>query len=123
MCGIFMCLVNENGKTEFSSEHFLDILSPSLKNRGPNHTGKECLAIRLNESESVSATFVGCVLWLRGSSMTEQPLTDSDGNILLWNGDVFEGDILNGDNKVSDTKCLSDKLKSLPDHEIHTVRC
>ena len=116
-----MCLVNENGKTEFSSEHFLEILSPSLKNRGPDNTGKECLEIRLNESESISATFVGCVLWLRGSSMTKQPLIDSEDNILLWNGDIFEGDILN-DIQMSDTKCLSEKLKSLPDHDIHKVR-
>jgi len=116
-----MCLVNENVRTDFSSEHFLEILRPSLENRGPNYTGKKCLEIRLNESATISASFVGCVLWLRGSSMTEQPLTDSEDNVLLWNGDIFEGDILK-DGQMSDTKCLSEKLKSLPDHEIHKVQ-
>lgn len=37
------------------------------------------------------AKFIGHVLWTQGFSPTKQPLTDSYGNILLWNGDVFNG--------------------------------
>ena len=35
------------------------------------------------------AEFAAHVLWMQGNAPTRQPLQDSAGNILLWNGDVF----------------------------------
>lgn len=32
---------------------------------------------------------------MQGSHPVPQPLTDEDGNILLWNGDVFYGPMVN----------------------------
>ena len=40
----------------------------------------------------INAEFCGYVLHLRGVP-TKQPLTDAKGNILLWNGEIFEGNI------------------------------
>ena len=40
----------------------------------------------------INAEFYGYVLHLRGVP-TAQPLTDAAGNILLWNGEIFGGNI------------------------------
>ena len=63
-------------------------------------------------------TFLGCVLWLQGSQLTTQPVTDSDENILLWNGDIFGGQVEDG---LSDTIVLSRRLQSLSDDEVPKV--
>lgn len=34
------------------------------------------------------------MLWTQGSSPVSQPLVDEDGNILLWNGDIFAGPLV-----------------------------
>ena len=115
-----MCLSED----ESSGEDLLQILGSPLKNRGPESTGKIRLEIKLEKGKTVYATFLGCVLWLRGGNMTKQPLVDTDGSVLLWNGDIFEGDILKSDNslfQLSDTEILGNKLQSLPDDEIHEV--
>lgn len=39
--------------------------------------------------------FAASVLWMQGSSLTVQPAIDSMGNILLWNGDIFSGNLVN----------------------------
>jgi asparagine synthetase B (glutamine-hydrolysing) len=78
--------------------------------------------------------------------MTEQPMVDSDENILLWNGDIFEAEFLGGDasskdilsknvsengvlskdillnEEASDTETLSKMLQTLHDDEIPQVR-
>lgn len=78
--------------------------------------------------------------------MTEQPMVDSDENILLWNGDIFEAGFLGGDasskdilsknvsangvlskdillnEEASDTETLSKMLQTLHDDEIPQVR-
>jgi asparagine synthetase B (glutamine-hydrolysing) len=119
MCGIFMCLSED----EASGEDLLQTLASSLKNRGPDNAKEIRLQIKLDSGKTVHATFLGCVLWLRGAEMTKQPLVDSENNVLLWNGDIFEGDILKSDShgKYSDTEILSKKLQSLPDEQIHAV--
>lgn len=47
-------------------------------------------------------------------SLTKQPLTDSIGNILLWNGDAFYGEIngLTVQNGICDSDFLLDLLKN-----------
>jgi asparagine synthetase B (glutamine-hydrolysing) len=78
--------------------------------------------------------------------MTEQPMVDSDENVLLWNGDIFEAEFLGGDasskdilsknvsangvlskdillnEEASDTETLSKMLQTLHDDEIPQVR-
>ena len=58
-----------------------------LDRRGPDcqlsHSG------RLSEQLGFLAR--GCVLWMRGESATQQPVVNSRGDLLLWNGNVFDG--------------------------------
>ena len=120
MCGIFVCISED----EAAGDELLETLASALKKRGPDNTAKIRLDILLENGKTVYATFLGCVLWLRGSCMTKQPLVDSSGNILLWNGDIFEGEILQSDSSLmnsSDTAILSQKLQSLCDDKIHEV--
>ena len=59
-----------------------------------------------------SLVMASSVLWLQGETMTKQPVTDQAGNILLWNGDIFDIDQEDGvdhNNSESDT-CLLSRL-------------
>ena len=114
MCGIFLCL-SEN---EELAEHYLQVLEPLLKNRGPDHVNKIRLELELSCDKKIYVTFLGCVLWLQGSQLTTQPVTDSDENILIWNGDIFGGQVEDG---LSDTIVLSRRLQSLSDDEVPKV--
>jgi len=82
-----------------------------LERRGPDVSHE----IETDLSESWKATFSGHTLWLQGDFPVPQPLVDSSGNILLWNGDVFYSQI--GDECIpkghSDTKFLLDKLENV----------
>ena len=42
-------------------------------------------------NEDLVLLLIGSTLHIRGSSVTEQPLKDSNGNVLLWNGEIFAG--------------------------------
>ncbi|EFX74444.1 hypothetical protein DAPPUDRAFT_57150, partial [Daphnia pulex] len=82
-----------------------------LERRGPDASHE----IEIDLSTSWKATFSGHTLWLQGDFPVPQPLVDSSGNILLWNGDVFYSRI--GDEHIpkghSDTKFLLDKLENV----------
>ena len=40
-------------------------------------------------SSNWNARFCGYTLWLQGDRPRQQPVVDEEGNVLLWNGDVF----------------------------------
>ncbi len=116
MCGIFFCL----SESEDVSDEILKHLKVLLKNRGPDHFEKVRTKIQSQNGQVLIATFVGSVLWLRGEKMTRQPLSDEEGNILLWNGDIFDfdEDLSRTD---SDTEILHKRLKNTADDEIPQV--
>ena len=72
--------------------------------------------------QALTGSFVGCVLWLRGETLAEQPIVDQDENVLLWNGDIF-GDVSGQEwsSTTSDTEVLSQRLKETPDADIPSV--
>lgn len=81
----------------------------SLERRGPDASN----TIEIDISNSLTATFSGYTLWLQGDSPATQPLIDSSGNIILWNGDVFY-DQIGGEwipKGLSDTQFLLQKLE------------
>jgi len=57
----------------------------SLQRRGPDC----CRNLSKTIAHDIDAVFCGTVLHFRGL-LTAQPL-ESNGNILLWNGEVFSG--------------------------------
>lgn len=62
--------------------------------RGPDalHT----LTVTITDSDVITTnpirlTFIAGVLFIRGTKPTPQPYGDDNGNLLLWNGEIFGG--------------------------------
>ena len=62
-------------------------MKENLQRRGPDEDGEAEIQL----SNNWNAKFYGSTLWLQGKTPSKQPLIDSLGNILLWNGDIFYG--------------------------------
>ncbi|GBN91214.1 hypothetical protein AVEN_77800-1 [Araneus ventricosus] len=88
MCGICISLsFRERSGDERQNDVVSQNLLARLKRRGPNHF--ETLSSSF--SDVLDLHFISSVLQLRGgSSPSLQPVTDSSGNILLWNGEIFD---------------------------------
>ena len=62
-----------------------------LCRRGPDHMGKVTLPL---PSSGLQLDLLGTVLHMRGPRCTPQPLaSQAGGDCLLWNGNVFGGDL------------------------------
>jgi len=83
-------------------------LKENLKRRGPDEDSETEIQL----SNNWTAKFYGSTLWLQGKAPTRQPLLDSSGNILLWNGDVFYGfPDFPSTGLISDSQFLMSKLQ------------
>lgn len=104
MCGIcFFCGV---GLSIQQLEQQEELSCRLLSHRGPDIHVKEVISI----TEKVSGVFEGNVLWLQGPQPTSQPLLDSHGSALLWNGDILAGHMVPTD--MSDTQYVAEQLAS-----------
>uniref|UniRef100_A0A2L2YMF4 Asparagine synthetase domain-containing protein 1 n=1 Tax=Parasteatoda tepidariorum TaxID=114398 RepID=A0A2L2YMF4_PARTP len=107
MCGICLLLHSRVGESDSQSQitpEFLEELTEKLKSRGP-----DCFQeIKFSSERSFELCFYSSVLHLRGSTLEPQPVQDDKGNILLWNGEIFNGPLCQS--SISDTKVLSEKL-------------
>jgi len=94
MCGICMFFYNEaDGNHEL------------LKRRGPD----VCGSLEIQLTEGVTAHCIGTTLHFQGE-ITKQPLIDSDKNVLLWNGEVFNGFDIS--NEINDGVFLLNQLQA-----------
>ncbi|KAM5152427.1 asparagine synthetase domain-containing protein 1 isoform 2-T2 [Mantella aurantiaca] len=88
----------------------------NLRRRGPNSSEQ---LIRSDSSHNYSCYFSGHVLHLRGD-LTPQPLQDDDGNVFLWNGEVFGG--IDISSAANDTLVMFQNLTSCDDeHDLLSV--
>ncbi|RYY86536.1 hypothetical protein EON63_05595, partial [archaeon] len=85
MCGIGVVL--QADAISYDVNDFLTKLNAMLSNRGPNHS--QCLSIPVHNDST--AHFLASVLHIQGTDMTPQPVVDDNGNISMWNGEVFAG--------------------------------
>ena len=112
MCGIFLCI----SKDAEVANRILNELEPTLNRRGPDSFQRIDRIEQVHSksqnkiSSNLYITFAGSVLWLRGKCPQSQPLIDGNGGILLWNGDVFGGFDVAGEE--CDTSLLSEKLSN-----------
>lgn len=93
MCGI-CCVVSLTTPHDPLDKH----VHENLKHRGPNSSRDFTETI-----STCSLLFSAHVLHMRGC-LTPQPLQDDNGNMLLWNGEVFGG--LSVDHGENDTKVV-----------------
>ncbi|XWS34198.1 hypothetical protein CRYUN_Cryun21dG0019900 [Craigia yunnanensis] len=127
----------------------LDDLKAALKRRGPDSLGTKKLLLlpsntlnsgnswvsSVNEETHVlgnglgvseylaELVFVGATLQLRGVNPVSQPLVDSSGNILVYNGEIFGGIGVGSDN--NDTEILMQSLGKCCScrYQEHTTTC
>ncbi|KAG0713301.1 Asparagine synthetase domain-containing protein 1 [Chionoecetes opilio] len=110
MCGIcFMCGWEPSALHPDQQE---GLSCKLLSCRGPDVHMKDVIAV----TEKISGVFEGHVLWLQGPQPTPQPLLDSRGSALLWNGDILAGHEVPSDK--SDTQYVAEQLASGQTEEI-----
>ncbi|KAI0757184.1 asparagine synthase-domain-containing protein [Daedaleopsis nitida] len=92
MCGILFSLrklARESNGDDSSDPHLEELfskLSDAINARGPDaRSTAHCC------TQQYRLTFCASELRLRGDAFIKQPHEDSEGNILCWNGEVFEG--------------------------------
>ncbi|XP_043792045.1 asparagine synthetase domain-containing protein 1 isoform X2 [Apis laboriosa] len=101
MCGIF-CNISQN---HAKISHEWEACKNLLNARGPDRI--------IEKAENLTPNwfghFVASILWMQGSNLIEQPAIDCNGNILLWNGDIFFGNL--AQDNTCDTKILLNTLQ------------
>lgn len=111
MCGI-CCTVSLCAHVDMS--HYQE--NKKLIRRGPNSSQQ---LIRSDPTHHYSCIFSGHVLHLRGE-LTPQPLQDENGNVFLWNGEVFGG--IEVSSAANDTFVMFQHLTSCAnEHELLSV--
>ncbi|XP_076644419.1 asparagine synthetase domain-containing protein 1 [Halictus rubicundus] len=105
MCGIF-CHVSQNYKNNPQVPNEWDRCKDLIVARGPDNFAERIE--RLNEDWC--GHFAASVLWMQGYNLNVQPVVDSFGNILLWNGDVFSGTL--AQDNICDTDAILNSLQS-----------
>ena len=108
MCGI-CCIASISCKSDNNIEcqAFLEnSIRPSLSRRGPDYS--KCLTIPIRLGVGSHLRVCACTLRMRGSPIVDdadaQPVTNSAGQTLLWNGEVFAG------HDVGETECDTNVL-------------
>ncbi|XP_006636734.2 asparagine synthetase domain-containing protein 1 [Lepisosteus oculatus] len=105
MCGI-CCVVSFSSLPSELSKFVIK----NLKNRGPSFSQEITKTVR---DVNALCFFSGHVLHMRGV-LTPQPVQDEDGNVFLWNGEVFGGLTVGTEENDTQvvfrhlTKCCSD---------------
>ncbi|KAL1456186.1 hypothetical protein WDU94_000933 [Cyamophila willieti] len=93
MCGIF-CLLYSSNSDESKAQSIIDTCSSPIQRRGPDSFKQLTIS-----EDCATCTFLASVRWTQGANMSVQPLEDSEGNVLLWNGDVYS--MTSEDNSLS----------------------
>ncbi|KAJ9580611.1 hypothetical protein L9F63_024226 [Diploptera punctata] len=104
MCGIYCYLYcKEAGQCDSRFSFAKEEILKYLHNRGPDGYSEHTI----NFGSAWSIDFASSVLWLQGLKPILQPVIDSGNNVLLWNGDIFDGPL---ETDSSDTLNLNKAL-------------
>ncbi|KAJ3592176.1 hypothetical protein NHX12_007304 [Muraenolepis orangiensis] len=114
MCGIF-CLLSVSPSESPRDQP----LHQNLSRRGPNST--QDLTVT-HSNPFYQCLFSAHVLHLRGS-LTPQPVRDAGGNVLLWNGEIFDG--ISVAPEENDTSVMAQRLSACdtPAELLSVVSC
>ena len=99
MCGIFLVINPTN--------QVIEIFTEAIASRGPDHRAN----VEIQTINSGRFILGGSVLHIQGKDIISQPYIDHFGNILLWNGEMFDGNLsLTQDNNSDSNNVKSDTL-------------
>ena len=102
MCGIGLDLL-VGSDADAPLAHGDELPVAALHRRGPDSLVERILA---SQTPRFSLRLMGAVLSLRGPEVVAQPLADTAGNVLLFNGEIFGGDGVHVPPGASDTVLL-----------------
>ena len=103
MCGIYIYL----HPTDRPPPPLDPLLLSLLQARGPDI----CRQGSIQLGNGLTLTYCCTVLWLQGVEPQAQPVTDAVGNVLMWNGDVYNREDLGDENNNEcDTTLLAARL-------------
>ncbi|KAG7202299.1 hypothetical protein KM043_018631 [Ampulex compressa] len=113
MCGIYCHLSCNHDNTATNLDKW-NMCKELITARGPDE-----LTERFEQlTDKWFAHFAASILWTQGDSLVKQPVTDTNGNILLWNGDIYTGSLVDmhqfTDN-TNDTSIMYNALQVSPD--------
>ncbi|KAL1514099.1 hypothetical protein ABEB36_003417 [Hypothenemus hampei] len=108
MCGIF-CVVNSAGN---NCDNLINQLKfeTNIKRRGPDSFNFQVVPL-----ENVSLGFAASVLWLQGSTISQQPIED-EHSVFCYNGDIFSGFDENLQKEHGDTNLFHSFVKNQINH-------
>ncbi|KAF9988027.1 hypothetical protein BGZ75_010161 [Mortierella antarctica] len=118
MCGILFSIQDQHPAANEPYDHTWTTLQDLNSRRGPS--AQDVHTVSTVDEDTVSSkvlTFYGAVLHLRGDLVTHQPHVSKDGNVLLWNGEIFDGIFV--DHHQNDGQVLMDQLESITDRTDH----
>ena len=91
MCGIFLVTNPTN--------QVIEIFTEAIASRGPDYRAN----VEIQTICSERVILGGSVLHIQGKDIISQPYIDDFGNILLWNGEMFDGSLSLTQNNNSDS--------------------
>ncbi|KAK5827385.1 asparagine synthase-domain-containing protein [Linnemannia elongata] len=119
MCGILFSIQDRNVEPTDKFAPTWSTLQELNSRRGPSAQDSHSVALSQPNSDSldptwssnIDMTFYGAVLHLRGDHVTRQPHVSPTGNVLLWNGEIFDGIAV--DHHENDGRVLMDQLEAI----------
>lgn len=118
MCGIGLILSSEAPEAAEILSKYEEIVASWIGPRGdlPTSSG-DIGAVRVNRELDGRLWLGASVLHIQGDSVAVQPRKDETGNVLLWNGEVFGFESMDGSieswNGISDTVFVSNMLANM----------
>ena len=98
MCGIFLVINPTN--------QVIEIFTEAIASRGPDYRAN----VEIQTICSERFILGGSVLHIQGEDIISQPYIDKFGNILLWNGEMFDGCLSLNHNHIDNNIVESDTL-------------
>ncbi|KAF9379308.1 hypothetical protein CPB97_009039 [Podila verticillata] len=108
MCGILFSIQDSHGTLTDKYTRTWATLQELNSRRGPSAQDTHT---KVTQELPATLTFYGAVLHLRGDTVCHQPHVAQSGNVLLWNGEIFDGIAV--DQHENDGEVLMAKLESI----------
>ncbi|GAA5960988.1 hypothetical protein JCM21900_001938 [Sporobolomyces salmonicolor] len=74
-----------------SVDEMWERLVDGVKERGPDASDSRVQHVQHNQSFSYELRFHASILHMRGEGVSTQPFVADNGDVLLWNGEIFDG--------------------------------
>ncbi|KAG0031167.1 hypothetical protein BGZ81_001660 [Podila clonocystis] len=109
MCGILFGIQDSHATLTDEYSRTWATLQELNSRRGPS--AQDTHTTHVTQGQEATLNFYGAVLHLRGDTVCRQPHVAQSGDVLLWNGEIFDGIAVN--QHENDGQILMAKLESI----------